>query len=57
MPVRFEVKLAKIGNSLRVTIPKPIADALGLNSGETVAIWVTDSEIRIRKEDKRRKKS
>jgi putative addiction module antidote len=49
MPIQFKMKLARVGNSLRVTIPKPVADGMRLREGDTLAISVTDSEIRIRK--------
>jgi AbrB family looped-hinge helix DNA binding protein len=43
------MKLSKVGNSLRVTIPKPVVDGLGLKEGEMLVLSVSDSEIRIRK--------
>jgi putative addiction module antidote len=49
MPTKFKVKLTKIGNSLRMTIPKPAIDGLGWNEGDTLNLTVTDHEITIRK--------
>ena len=49
MPAKFKVKLTKIGNSLRMTIPKPAVDGLGWNEGDTLSLTVSDHEITIRK--------
>jgi AbrB family looped-hinge helix DNA binding protein len=49
MPTKFKVKLTKIGNSLRMTIPKPAVDGLGWNEGDSLSLTVTDHEITIRK--------
>lgn len=56
MPVQFKVKLTKIGNSLRITIPKPLVDGLGLNQGDILILTVTDSQIKISKAAGRRRK-
>jgi putative addiction module antidote len=57
LPIEFKVKVAKIGNSLRATIPKPVADGIGLKRGDTLILTVTDSEIRIRKANRGKKLS
>jgi putative addiction module antidote len=49
LPVEFKVKLSKVGNSLRATIPKPVVEGLGLKEGDILVISVSDGEIRIRK--------
>ncbi len=49
MPVEFKMKLVKVGNSLRVTIPAEICDALKLSEGDTLGLTLTDGEIRVRK--------
>lgn len=49
MPAEFTVKLVKIGNSVRVSIPKPAIDGLKWKIGDEVKLTVEDSEIRIRK--------
>ncbi|MGA2460461.1 MAG: AbrB/MazE/SpoVT family DNA-binding domain-containing protein [Candidatus Bathyarchaeia archaeon] len=49
MPIEFKMKLVMIGHSLRVTVPKEIAEALGLKEGDTLGLSLTDSEIRVRK--------
>jgi AbrB family looped-hinge helix DNA binding protein len=49
VPVQFKVKLTKIGNSLRITIPKPLVDGLGLKQGDVLILTVTDDQIKISK--------
>ena len=51
MPTEFIAKLVRVGNSLRVVIPKPAADGLGWKQGTIVKITVTDSQILIRRAD------
>lgn len=45
MPVKFEVSVMQVGNSLRITIPKEIAKYLKLKKGDTVAMWADNSHI------------
>lgn len=42
---RRKVRLQKVGNSLRATIPKDVADRLSLNHGDTVNVRATDDEL------------
>jgi AbrB family looped-hinge helix DNA binding protein len=49
LPVEFRVRLTKIGNSLRITIPKPVVDGLRLRERDTLVVTVTDSQIMVRK--------
>ena len=55
MPAEFRMKLTKIGNSLRITIPKPIVDGVGLKEGDVLVLTTTDSQIKISKAKERRK--
>ena len=45
MPVKFKIKVAKIGNSLRITIPKEIAEAVDLKKGNVVEVYLDDDKI------------
>lgn len=48
--VELKVRLGKIGNSMRVTIPKEIVEALKLKEGDILRIDITkDNLIRLRK--------
>jgi AbrB family looped-hinge helix DNA binding protein len=55
MPVKFKMKLAKVGNSLRLTIPKPVVDGLGLKEGEILILSVLDDEISVRRQGGRKR--
>ena len=49
MPIEFKIKVVKIGNSLRMTIPKEIAEALNLAEGNVVGVSLDDCRIIVRK--------
>ncbi len=49
MPVKFTLKAAQVGNSLKVTIPKELCEHLGLNKGDTVLMWADNSHITLEK--------
>jgi AbrB family looped-hinge helix DNA binding protein len=49
MPVEFEIMVVKVGNSLRITLPKEICKATAIREGSTVGVSLTDSEIKVRK--------
>jgi len=49
VPVPFKVKAVKIGNSIRMTIPKPVADYLGIEEGNTLEVTVQNSEMVVKK--------
>jgi len=48
MPVVFKVKLGETGNSLRITVPKPIIDGFGWKVGDELEIIVSDKQIELR---------
>ena len=49
MPVPFKVKAVKIGNSLRMTIPKNIVDYLEIKAGDELEVTVQDHEMTVKK--------
>jgi AbrB family looped-hinge helix DNA binding protein len=51
----FKLKLSKVGNSLRLTIPKPVVDKLSLKEGDVLILSVSGHEIRVRKERGRKR--
>jgi AbrB family looped-hinge helix DNA binding protein len=51
LTVPFHVKAVKIGNSIRATIPKEIADYLKIKNGDVLEMTVTDHTITIRKKE------
>ncbi len=51
MPVEFEISVVQVGNSLRMTVPKPIARAMNLAKGDTVLVSMTNGDMIVRKQD------
>jgi len=51
MPVKFKIKVVQVGNSLRVTIPKEIAEFMKLRKGDIVEMWADDSHLIVEKGD------
>ena len=49
MPVKFKLSVMQVGNSLRITIPKEIAEHLQIKKGDTVQLWVDDTHIIVEK--------
>jgi bifunctional DNA-binding transcriptional regulator/antitoxin component of YhaV-PrlF toxin-antitoxin module len=49
VPLSFRVKLGKTGNSLKITIPKPVIEGFGWKAEDEIEILVTDFGIALRK--------
>jgi putative addiction module antidote len=49
MAVKFKIKVVKIGNSLRITIPKEVAEAINLKAGDLVDISLENNCIIVHK--------
>lgn len=49
MPLTIEVKLTKIGNSLRITVPKDVLRALNWKEGDMLEIGLNDSVMIVKK--------
>jgi AbrB family looped-hinge helix DNA binding protein len=49
LTVPFHVKAVKIGNSIRMTIPKEIADYLKIGEGSSLELTVSDHTINVKK--------
>jgi len=45
IPVKFKRSVFKSGESARVTIPAPIAQALNIKHKDVLEIWLDDSRI------------
>jgi len=43
MPIKFELSVMRVGNSLRITIPKEVAKHLQIGKGDTVELWVDNT--------------
>lgn len=51
LPVKFEIKVVQVGNSLKITIPKEVVNHVGLKKGDTVSMWADNSHIIIEKKE------
>lgn len=49
--VPFYVKVVKIGDSKRMTIPKEIADYLKIEAGDTLEITATNHNFLVKKKE------
>jgi len=49
MPVEFKIKVVKVGNSLRITIPGEIAESMRIRAGDVVGISLDDNRMIVRK--------
>ncbi len=48
--IEEKVTVGKVGNSLRVVIPRPIAKALGIETGEVLLMRTTNGDIQLVRE-------
>lgn len=51
MPFEPKVKLGKVGNSYRVTIPMDMITDLGWNEGDILRIGMDENKLTIRREE------
>jgi len=51
MPFEPKVKLGKVGNSYRVTIPMDMISDLGWKEGDTLRIGMDDNTLTVRREE------
>ena len=49
VPLIFRVILGRTGNSLRVTLPRPIVEGFGWEDGDEIILTVSEGEIVLRK--------
>jgi len=49
MPIELKVKVGRVGNSLKITIPRVITAKLEIREGDTLGVQLMDGEILIRK--------
>jgi len=56
MPTVFRVKLGRTGNSLKITVPRPIVEGFGWKVGDEIELLVTDSDISLKRTGGQQKK-
>jgi len=49
LPIQFEISVVKVGNSLRMTIPKEIAKAMNLVKGDTLLVGMNNGDMIVKK--------
>jgi AbrB family looped-hinge helix DNA binding protein len=49
VPVVFRVILGKTGNSLRITLPRPVVEGFEWKEGDEIILYVSEGEVTIRK--------
>jgi len=49
MPIQFEMSVVKVGNSLRMTIPKEIVRAMNLEKGDTLLVGMNNGDMIVKK--------
>ena len=49
MPLTISVKLVKIGNSVRMTIPMPVLKTLNWKEGDTVEVGLSNNSMIVKK--------
>ncbi len=54
--IEEKVTVGKVGNSLRVVIPRPIAKALSIESGDILVMRTTNGDIQLARETSSLKK-
>jgi putative addiction module antidote len=51
MSLTIPVKVVKIGNSLRMTIPKPVAVNLGIKEGDLLEVGLANGSMTVKRAD------
>lgn len=57
MPVIFRVILGKTGNSLRITLPRPIIEGFDWKEGDEIILYVSEGEVTLRKSKDQKSKT
>jgi AbrB family looped-hinge helix DNA binding protein len=51
MPIKFEVSVMQVGNSLRATIPKEVARHLQVKKGDKLVMYSDNGRVIIEKKE------
>ena len=49
LPITIEVKVVKVGNSLRIVIPAPVKKKMGIEEGDTVELALEGETMIVKK--------
>jgi len=51
MPIKFEVSVMQVGNSLRITVPKEVARHLQLKKGDKLTMYSDNAHVVLEKKE------
>jgi AbrB family looped-hinge helix DNA binding protein len=55
VPVIFRVILGKTGNSLRITLPRPIVEGFDWKEGDEIVLYVSEGEVTLKKAEAKKR--
>jgi AbrB family looped-hinge helix DNA binding protein len=51
MPIKFEVSVMQVGSSLRITVPKEVAQHLKIKKGDKLTMYSDNSHVILEKKE------
>jgi len=51
MPIKFEVSVMQVGNSLRITVPKEVAQHLQIKKGDKLTMYSDNAHVVLEKKE------
>jgi AbrB family looped-hinge helix DNA binding protein len=51
MPIKFEVSVMQVGSSLRITIPKEVAQHLQIKKGDKLVMYSDNAHVILEKKE------
>jgi AbrB family looped-hinge helix DNA binding protein len=57
MPIKFEVSVMQVGNSLRITVPKEVAQHLQIKKGDKLLMYSDNSHVVLEKKKEKEEKA
>ena len=51
MPIKFEVSVMQVGSSLRITIPRQVANHLDIKKGDKLVMYSDNSHVILAKKE------
>jgi AbrB family looped-hinge helix DNA binding protein len=51
MPIKFEVSVMQVGNSLRITVPKEVARHLQIKKGDKLIMYSDNGRVILEKKE------
>jgi bifunctional DNA-binding transcriptional regulator/antitoxin component of YhaV-PrlF toxin-antitoxin module len=51
MPIKFEVSVMQVGSSLRITVPRQVANHLDIKKGDKIVMYSDNSHVVLAKKE------